>query len=304
MVSYLDENHEVKIIENQFFELYAYQELVKDTYNTNKLLHFEDILKHHGFEVSSTGGVVKLNQEMKDEMKHLVEMQVEELYNEFVEADDKTLDKFENLNKRVALLGLTKATKEELAPYAEIITNQFKLMEHLNIIRMLKDDKYIDAKLARVYENCFDVKTIECIFNKIKLLRSVEEKYGLEVLEVGCCKSGDIEMDDALFKLFKHLFPRSAKKKPTNYKELMQFFIYIIKNITCNEIISSCQCKTRVDGIRDRMAYSLDKDVVMFHLTLNKYINKNCCGFHDNFVDMFGICVKHQAEAEFLDDEF
>jgi len=94
-------------------------------------------------------------------------------------------------------------------------------MEHLNIIRMLKDTKYIDAKLTTVYEKCFDVKTIESIYNKIRLLRSIEEKYGLEALDVASDKVGDIVMSDAIFALFKTLFSRSAKKKPTNYKELI-----------------------------------------------------------------------------------
>jgi len=61
------------------------------------------------------------------------------------------------------------------------------------------------------------------------------------------------------------------------------------------------RCKS--NGKRDAYTYTLNTDVVSFHLALNKYMNKNCLGFHDTFVEMFAIDVKHQPEAEFLDDE-
>ena len=40
------------------------------------------------------------------------------------------------------------------------------------------------------------------------------------------------------------------------------------------------------------------------HLELNKYINANCNGFDNQFVEMFKIDVKKQSdtEAEFIDE--
>ena len=276
---------------------------MQDTYQTNKLLHFEEIIRNNGFTLSSEGGVGKLDEDTKAEMKQIVEDKKEELFEEFIEAEDKTLNKFSMIKKRIDLLGLSNVSDEILETYSDIITNKFKLMEHLNIIRLLKSDTYIDIKLLQTYQTGFDVKTIESIFNKIKLLRCLEEKYDIGLLNVACDKVGDIVMDDATFKLFNNLF-RSTKKKPTNFKELMQLYFCIIKNITCNEIIISTKCLKRGDGNRDSYSYTLDSDVIHEHLELNKYINANCNGFNNQFVEMFKIDVKKQSDtkAEFIDE--
>ena len=43
LCQYLNKNDDMEIIENSFFHLWCYHEYVKDTYETNKLKHFENI---------------------------------------------------------------------------------------------------------------------------------------------------------------------------------------------------------------------------------------------------------------------
>ena len=38
---YLNKNDDAEIVENSFFNLWCYNEYVKDTFETNKLKHFE-----------------------------------------------------------------------------------------------------------------------------------------------------------------------------------------------------------------------------------------------------------------------
>ncbi len=57
-----------------------------------------------------------------------------------------------------------------------------KLQEHLNIIRLLRSDAYINDKLKNVASNTFEIKTLTNIYNKIKLLRSIEKTYDMKVL--------------------------------------------------------------------------------------------------------------------------
>ena len=302
----LDENDNDKLIENSFFNLYCYNEYVKDIFHTDKEKHFENILKNNGFIVTSLGTPVKLDKETNDEMKSIVEQHNDEMFDEFLDAPERDLIKFDIFNKAITLLGLLEADRATLMHYKDIITNKYKLVEHLNIIRLMKDEMYIDAKLNQVYENGFDAKSINNIYNKIKLLRSIEATYDIKPLDVVTDRKGDIEMTDEMFTLFKSLF-RTQKKKPTTFKELKQLYVGIIKHIASNDIISSKQDGKSKDGKRKEYSYSLDETLIKYHLELNKYINKNGKHFHSGFVERFGIDVKHteicesDEECNFLD---
>ena len=49
MTMYIDEDDQIKMSNNSFFNLFCYNEYVKDTYNTNKLSHYENILIENKF---------------------------------------------------------------------------------------------------------------------------------------------------------------------------------------------------------------------------------------------------------------
>ena len=63
LCSYIDEFDEVRVVHNTFFNLYRYNEWVKDIYASNKLMHFELLLKLNGFKLSSEGEVLTLSKE-------------------------------------------------------------------------------------------------------------------------------------------------------------------------------------------------------------------------------------------------
>ena len=50
--------------------------------------------------------------------------------------------------------------------------NPFKLNDHMNIIRILKSNEYIQNKLIKINEQNHKVKTIDNIYNKISILRN------------------------------------------------------------------------------------------------------------------------------------
>ena len=86
--TYLDENDELKIVENAFFNLFCYNEFVKDIYDSNKLKHFELILKDNGFNMSAVG--------TKD--KATLDIDVDELndalFDEFLKSENPTDKKY------------------------------------------------------------------------------------------------------------------------------------------------------------------------------------------------------------------
>ena len=66
--SYIDENEKLKIIENTFLNLFCYGVYQQDKEQTNKLLHFEEILKNEGFKLKIEGGKKELDKKEKKEM--------------------------------------------------------------------------------------------------------------------------------------------------------------------------------------------------------------------------------------------
>ena len=51
----VDQLDGIKISKNMFYKLFIYNEYVRDTYHTNILFHYENILKQNKFIVSSSG---------------------------------------------------------------------------------------------------------------------------------------------------------------------------------------------------------------------------------------------------------
>jgi hypothetical protein len=61
--TYIGEHDQIQVVKNMCFNLYCYHEFVRDTYETNKVKHFELIFAGNGFNLSSQGGVKKLAKE-------------------------------------------------------------------------------------------------------------------------------------------------------------------------------------------------------------------------------------------------
>ena len=259
MCKYLDVDDSLKFLENSFFNLWCYNKYVKDVFGTNKLKHFEAILKDKGFVLSSEGKPSKIDKETMNELKSLEEQHDEELFHDYLHDENKDDVRYDVFNENLVLLGLKGASDEELLKYKEIFMDNHKLQEHLNIIRLLRSDAYINDKLKNVSSNTFEIKTLTNIYNKIKLLRSIEKTYDMKPLEVDSVKADNIDMSDATFKLFTTLF-RTKKSKPTTHGELMKLYIGIIKHITCNDLIGSKQNRKRTGGRRNEIDYELNID--------------------------------------------
>ena len=88
--TYIDEDDEMVVIENTFFNLYCYNEYVRDTYGTNKVKHYEILLEENGFKIQTeTVKLTKLSKEAKLELSSLIHNINSELFAEFLTAEDK-----------------------------------------------------------------------------------------------------------------------------------------------------------------------------------------------------------------------
>ena len=73
MCETLDDNYNVVINEDKFFNLYTYNEYIKDIYRTNRAVHFENVLKTAKFSICSRKNETNelLNKELKKEMTEI-----------------------------------------------------------------------------------------------------------------------------------------------------------------------------------------------------------------------------------------
>ena len=299
--TYLDENDELQVIENSFFNIYAYNQYVKDTYGTNKVKHFELILEENGFELECHDAApVRLDKETQQDLKTLYEKISEDLFGDYLKAEDRTIDRFASIRDNIDYLRLSSCGDDTLRRYRDYITDKYKIEEHDAVIRLLRSDSYIAGKLEDLKDNSYDVKTLQNSYHKISVLRQLEQDYAVGFLQVGTKQDGEIEMHDDRYRLIKRLFG-TEKKKPGKRKELMKIYVSMIKHIATKEIVVSMRSKKKAN--RDEVEYSLNVELVKEHLRLNAWKNPKLRDFSDRAVELFEIEMGEAIETAdlFLD---
>jgi hypothetical protein len=163
---YDEDEEKFKVIENSFFNLFCFTEYVNDSYQTNMTQHFENLLILNGFDISEEGTAKKMDNEDKKEIKELTKQLQDELFEEFINTECKGHKKYDAFNTNINFLKIPQ-TKEMLEKYKAEITDKHVLQDHLNIIRLLKTDKYIYDKQTAAKNSCYDVKNMTTIYSQI-----------------------------------------------------------------------------------------------------------------------------------------
>ena len=127
--------------ENTFFNLYCYNEFVRDTYETNKVKHFELILRENGFNLSSEGAPKKLPKDTRNQQSEIISEINDELFNKYLESEVNGDEKFQAINKTVESLKHPMTDRETLTEYKDIILDKWALRDHNCIIRFLKSNE-------------------------------------------------------------------------------------------------------------------------------------------------------------------
>jgi hypothetical protein len=186
----------------------------------------------------------------------------EKIFNEFIQSEDKTIKKFENIENRMNFLNIPNE-KEILEKYKDVLICDHNLEKHMNVIRILKSDDYIKNKLNKIDGETFKVKTVQTVYNKIHILRNFEKTFNLKPLQIDFEASETlINIKDELCSLVKKLF-RNKQDKPTNMKEFKPIYITMIKNICGSDIIESKRVR---DGKNRYQMYNLNTDYIIEHL--------------------------------------
>jgi len=230
-----DTSDDEVINENTFFKMFIYNEYVADIFNTNKTVHYENILKDEGFIISSVGNAQKLNKIIKYEMKEITQNIKEEIFNEFIESGNCD----ESLQNNLNLLGLDTITDNDiLLKYRQEITDKFKLTEHLNIIRTFKDDLTISVKIAQIENENYNIQCMNSIYHKISMVKQLTKDMNVQFLDISI-KPDDISfyvINNKKWLLMQKMF-RINRKVPSTKDEMFKLYISLLKHITTNDII-------------------------------------------------------------------
>ena len=76
----------------------------------------------------------------------------------------------------------------------------------MNIIRMLKSDDYIKNKLIKINEQNQKIKVIDNVYNKISILRKIEQSLFLKPSQVNYLLDSKIDIVDKEWALIKSFF--------------------------------------------------------------------------------------------------
>lgn len=293
--------------ENIFFNLYLFNEYINDVYKTNRTIHYETCLINGGFKLSVLDEPQPINKEDKEEIQQLIDDVTEIIFYEYLEAepDQRAANtKYNQLHLNIKYLNLHNETNEILIEFKDIITNKYKIQDHDNIIKLLKSNHYLETKTMYKIKDNFKIMNVNNIITKINLLRRIEKQFKINMLDVEYNQNEDISINDDDYKLLKSVF-RTTKERPTKTQDFKSLYISMIKNITCNEIISIIDGTTRKDRTRK---YTLNVDLIKKHLKLNKFKNRTCTGFHETFIKQFDIQpdindIKTTSNLNYLDND-
>jgi len=268
MSSYIDEDDKLKIINNSFFDLFCYNEYVKDIYETSKYLHYKEILKQNNFNIiNSDDKKEKLNKTIKNEMNELGN--ISELLESYMKDDDKDNKKYSTIKNFKELFG---TDDNELKNYTDYIGNSYKINDVLNFNRFIKKDTVIDAKLKDFDENTYSVKGIDNIYYKIRFINKIFDNNKIDHFDIN--KINEIKMNDTEFNFSKKLF-RSIKNKPTNKQGFQKMAVDWYKNLFGSDFIAVDTHKERNKGKLERVyAYKINQDIVNKYISITKNLNK------------------------------
>ena len=156
--------------------------------------------------------------------------------------------------------------REALTKFKEIIINRRRVEEHDATMRFFKSPEHLDAKIADLSFNCLDAKATTNAYQKIKLLRACEAKWGFTPLET---EIGEFsKLDEPMFKLLAHVFRLHRANRDTQ-TDAAKLYKTLANKITFNNFL-----RYTISG-----GFLWSTRTVQKYLDLNKFKSKRCTGF-------------------------
>ena len=296
--------------ENTFFNLFTMGIFEQDKQNTNKLLHFEEILKNEGFKCSEIGTKQEINKQLKKEMTTEQKEKKKELINNYItdttnynnelnkidNGDIKNLNTdilqnnihdteiYKNMITRKEFL---KIKDIEMVEYSFLLSDEYKYSSFFSVMNTFKTNKEINMKIKTNLKNNMAIKTTDNINNKIKLFRMFENDNNISAFDLNFTQSPNIKLDitNEKYNHLKTVF-RITKKTPENINDMRKMYIGMLKNIygSLNIITSK---KTKNKERKDIIIHSFDSVLIKQLFKLSFRIKMN--GFDDTLLKIVDV---------------
>jgi hypothetical protein len=280
-------DEETIICKNTYYKLYCKATYLKNIDNTNKAIHFKNILINEGFDVRNRGDEVKLNSGMKQILQDKTDKINDENFNlfcdksiqiEFYETEklkmevfnkpfdiNETLwsDKIDNeiLLKNPIYDGLkTRIDNLNLFPnnykkYQLIISNAFNYDNLFNFRNLFITNDILKNKIKDIYNTSENVKIINNKYSKIIALRKFEKDNNISPFDINFHNDINtkviLNLDDKFYNHLQILFTIDKKKeKPNNLTLLNEQYIKLINHITSDDLIFINNKRIQINKIR------------------------------------------------------
>ena len=292
----IDENGDIYFNENSFFKMYVYNEYLIDIYKTNKAQHFKNILLNNGFKIRERGDVLKLEKETKKEMNDINKEVLESKFEEYIKGDTEN----EIFLFRQEYLKIV--TEEHIEKFKEYIKDKYKFTDYRNLIRLFYSDEKLSRILKEQNKNNVYYKNLYTTANKIKLIRELEREAKIGILDINFKLTEDkININPLLIKNIQKAF--RTKDEPTNYNELLPFYINRIENIIGNIKLFE---KKRIQEDKKRVIkYSYDTSTIKYFFELHSIKYADQYGIHQDILEKFKeyIAINTPEDNNFIDDD-
>lgn len=286
--SVMNENDEIKTIENTFFQLYTYNEYQNDVLNTNLTLHFENILIDAGFNIIKDDNNVKiLNKDTSKKLKQELKDTNEKKFNYNIEHFDELNINDSKFKKNCDMLGIINT--EQAIKFKFFIENEHRINSFFNFQKLMKNEQFIKEQYDKNKINNFNIKTNTDVVTKILLLRQFEKKMNINKLDIQM-NNFDInkitKLSNDEIKHFQNIF-RTTKTEINTFKQIQKFYVGLIKNIcgVFNIIIS----KTTTKNNKAYIIYSFNYQLINSCFELIKLKDEQLTNYDDTILKHINI---------------
>jgi hypothetical protein len=293
-----NDDEETLICKNTYYKLYCKGMYLNNIDNTNKAIHFKNILINEGFDVRNCGDERKLNNGMKEILKNKTDKINDENFNIFnnasldIELYEKEKEKMEIFNKpfdensilwEKKIDNLTilnnpiydgiKSRVEKLNIYPQkyqkyqlIITDSIHYDYLFNFRNLFITKDSLEGKINNIYNTTENVKIINNKYSKILALRKFEKDNNITPFDVNFHNDNNtkviLNIDDTFYNHLKTLFKIDKKKeKPINLKELNEHYIQFINHIVSNDLTFINKKQIQINKKRS-VHYSIKNDKI------------------------------------------
>lgn len=286
----IDVNYNEEIIDNSFYNQWCFNEYKNDCYNTNKIAHFENILKLEGFKLEYVGKNKQIDKSKQKIMTKFSKEEEENNYKQFIDdyinkykittindifigCEKQIADKFElnnNYKNYLARLEILPLEFDELKldKFGNLIMDEFEFKSYFNILKLFKTNDYIIENIDDLKKSSYENKILNNIHNKIFLLRQYEKIFNIIPFDLNFNveQSNIDKFTDDEFELYTFIFRSDKKTKPKTISSVRAFYTQMIKNIVGINIIKSSRPQN--NGVRN-MQYIIDKNIIKKYYDLS-----------------------------------